>query len=44
MTSEGKNSEAGAVDVIDLRSNALVASVLVALQAGGITFYEHANK
>ena len=44
VTSEGKNSEAGAVDVIDLRTNALVASVLVALQAGGIAFFEHANK
>jgi DNA-binding beta-propeller fold protein YncE len=44
VTSEGKNSENGAVDVVDLRTNTLVASVLVALQAGGITFYEHASK
>ncbi|MFT7535533.1 MAG: DNA-binding beta-propeller fold protein YncE [Hyphomicrobiaceae bacterium] len=44
VTSEGKNSERGAVDIIDLRSRKIVATAEVSLQAGGIAFYEHADK
>jgi DNA-binding beta-propeller fold protein YncE len=44
VTSEGKNSERGAVDIVDLRSRKIVATAEVSLQAGGIAFYEHADK
>ncbi|MFK7739293.1 MAG: YncE family protein [Planctomycetota bacterium] len=40
VTSEGKGSEPGAVDVVDLQKRKLAASVEVGLQAGGIAFYE----
>ena len=44
VTAEGRNSEPGALDVIDLSTLKLVATVPVGLQAGGIAFYEHAAK
>lgn len=44
VTSEGRNSDPGALDVVDLKSNKLVATAAVALQAGGIAFYQHAER
>ncbi|MCA8978288.1 MAG: YncE family protein [Planctomycetes bacterium] len=44
VTAEGRNSEPGALDVIDLDSNELVATVPVGLQAGGIAFFEIAER
>jgi hypothetical protein len=44
ITSEGKNSQAGALDVVDLKSNAIVATALVGLQAGGIAFFEQSEQ
>jgi len=41
VTSEGKNSDPGALDVIDLAANRLVASAPVGLQAGGLAFLSH---
>ena len=41
VSSEGKNSDPGALDVIDLKTNKLVASAAVGLQAGGVAFFEH---
>ena len=40
VTQEGVGSEPGAVDVIDLRALARVASVDVGQQAGGIDFWK----
>ncbi len=42
VTQEGVGSEPGAVDVIDLRSRARVATVDVGQQAGGIDFWKTA--
>jgi DNA-binding beta-propeller fold protein YncE len=44
VSSEGKNNDPGALDVVDLKTNKLVASAAVALQAGGVAFFEHAAK
>jgi len=41
VSSEGKNADPGALDVVDLRTNKLVASAAVGLQAGGVAFFEH---
>lgn len=38
VTSEGRNSEPGALDVVDLKTSAIVASCDLGLQAGGIAF------
>ena len=43
VTSEGKNSQSGSLDVFDLRANKLVATAPVSLQAGGIAFFGHTN-
>ncbi|MFT4539527.1 MAG: DNA-binding beta-propeller fold protein YncE [Planctomycetota bacterium] len=40
VSSEGIGGESGTVDVIDLETNELVATVEVGLQAGGITFWK----
>jgi DNA-binding beta-propeller fold protein YncE len=40
VTQEGVGAEPGAVDVIDLRTLARVASVDVGQQAGGIDFWK----
>jgi len=40
VTSEGVGSEKGAVDVVDMRTNKLVSTVDIGLQAGGITFWK----
>jgi DNA-binding beta-propeller fold protein YncE len=44
VTSEGRNSEPGALDVVDLETMKIVATVPVGLQAGGIAFFEHAEQ
>ncbi len=41
VSSEGKNADPGALDVVDLKTNKLVASAAVGLQAGGVAFFEH---
>jgi DNA-binding beta-propeller fold protein YncE len=38
VSSEGKNNDPGALDVVDLTTNKLVASAAVGLQAGGVAF------
>jgi WD40 repeat protein len=38
VTAEGKGSEPGALDIVDLRELRKVASVAVGLQAGGIAY------
>ncbi len=40
VSAEGKGAEPGSVDVIDLESLTMVASVEVGLQAGGIAFWK----
>ena len=44
VSSEGIGSESGTVDVIDMETNALVATVEVGLQAGGIAFWKEAPR
>lgn len=43
VTSEGKGSEAGAVDVVDLDARRLLTTVAVGLQAGGIAWLGSAD-
>lgn len=40
VTSESKNADPGTLDVIDLRSDKLLATVVVGLQAGGLALLE----
>lgn len=40
VTSEGIGNEKGAVDVVDMRTNKLVSTVEIGLQAGGIAFWK----
>ncbi|MCP3917590.1 MAG: hypothetical protein GY711_18755 [bacterium] len=40
VSNEGIGSESGTVDVVDLESNALVSTVGIGLQAGGLTFWK----
>ena len=44
VTSEGRNAEPGALDVVDLRTNRVVASCDVGLQAGGIAFLDQRDR
>lgn len=44
VTAEGRNSEPGALDVIDLAAPAKVATVAVGLQAGGIAFWRTSER
>ena len=39
VSSEGIGGESGTVDVFDMETNELVATVEVGLQAGGIVFW-----
>lgn len=44
VTSEGRNAEPGALDVVDLGKLEKIASVPVGLQAGGIAFWQVAEQ
>ena len=40
VTNESRNADPGTLDVIDLQTDAVVATVIVGLQAGGIALLE----
>jgi hypothetical protein len=44
VTSEGVGAEKGTLDVVDMRRNALVCTLELGLQAGGITFWKSASR